>query len=57
MLRRAADDYGQTVVMATHDPHAAAAADHIVVLVDGKVVRETPAGDSDEVVELMKAVA
>ena len=34
--------YGQTVVMVTHDPHAAAVADHIVVLVDGKVVRETP---------------
>jgi putative ABC transport system ATP-binding protein len=57
MLRRAADDYGQTVVMVTHDPHAAAVADHIVVLVDGKVVRETPAGPADEVVELMKAVA
>jgi ABC-type lipoprotein export system ATPase subunit len=43
--------------MVTHDPHAAAIADHIVVLVDGKVVRETPAGEADEVVELMKAVA
>jgi putative ABC transport system ATP-binding protein len=57
MLRRAVDEYGQTVVMVTHDPHAATVSDHIVVLVDGKVVRETPAGDSDEVVELMKAVA
>ena len=57
MLRRAADEYGQTVIMVTHDPHAAAIADHIVVLVDGKVVRETPAGEADEVVELMKAVA
>jgi putative ABC transport system ATP-binding protein len=57
MLRRASDEYGQTVVMVTHDPRAASVSDHIVVLVDGKVVRETPAGDSDEVVELMKAVA
>jgi len=57
MLRRAADEYGQTVVMVTHDPHAAAISDHIVVLVDGKVVREAPAGEADEVVELMKAVA
>jgi len=48
---------GLTVVMVTHDPHAAAIADHIVVLVDGKVVREAPAGEADEVVELMKAVA
>jgi putative ABC transport system ATP-binding protein len=57
MLRTAADEYGQTVVMVTHDPHAAAVADYIVVLVDGKVVRETPAGEANEVVELMKAVA
>jgi putative ABC transport system ATP-binding protein len=57
MLRRAADDYGQTVIMVSHDPHAASIADHIVALVDGKIVRETPAGTPDEVVELMKAVA
>ncbi|MFL5825135.1 MAG: ABC transporter ATP-binding protein [Thermoleophilaceae bacterium] len=57
MLRRAVDDYGQTVVMVTHDPTAASVADRIVVLKDGKVVSEGPAGDRSEVVDLMREVA
>ncbi|HEX8856210.1 MAG TPA: ABC transporter ATP-binding protein, partial [Thermoleophilaceae bacterium] len=57
MLRRAVDDYGQTVVMVTHDPTAASVADRIVVLKDGKVVNEGPAGDRSEVVDLMREVA
>jgi putative ABC transport system ATP-binding protein len=39
-LRRAVDDMGQTVVMVTHDPNAAARADRIVFLADGRVVDE-----------------
>jgi putative ABC transport system ATP-binding protein len=57
MLRRAVDEYGQTVVMVTHDPSAAAIADRIVLLKDGKVVSEGPAGDRSEVVDLMREVA
>ncbi|QIG44372.1 ABC transporter ATP-binding protein [Nocardioides anomalus] len=37
LLREAVDDLGQTVVMVTHDPVAAAAADSVVFLVDGRV--------------------
>jgi putative ABC transport system ATP-binding protein len=37
-LRRAVDDFGQTVVMVTHDPGAAAHADRVVFLVDGRIV-------------------
>ena len=37
LLRRAVDDFGQTVVMVTHDPNAAAYADDVVVIEDGKV--------------------
>jgi putative ABC transport system ATP-binding protein len=37
-LRRAVDEFGQTIVMVTHDPLAAATADRIVFLVDGRVV-------------------
>ncbi|MBY8874584.1 ABC transporter ATP-binding protein [Micromonospora sp. PLK6-60] len=36
-LRRAADELGQTVVMVTHDPHAAAYADRVLFLADGRV--------------------
>jgi putative ABC transport system ATP-binding protein len=37
-LRTAAHDLGQTIVMVTHDPTAAAYADRVVFLVDGRVV-------------------
>ncbi len=40
MMRKAVDDLGQTVVMVTHDPAAAAIADRVVVLVDGRIVRD-----------------
>jgi putative ABC transport system ATP-binding protein len=43
--------------MVTHDPTAASVADRIVVLKDGKVVSEGPAGDRSEVVDLMREVA
>jgi putative ABC transport system ATP-binding protein len=37
-LRRAVDDMGQTVVMVTHEPTAAAHADEVVFLADGRIV-------------------
>jgi putative ABC transport system ATP-binding protein len=37
LLRQAVDEFGQTVVMVTHDPEAAAHADRLVVLRDGRV--------------------
>jgi putative ABC transport system ATP-binding protein len=41
MLRRAVEDLGQTIVIVTHDPQAAARADRMVFLEDGRIVRET----------------
>jgi putative ABC transport system ATP-binding protein len=38
LLRRAVDEFGQAIVMVTHDASAAAAADRILFLADGKVV-------------------
>jgi len=38
LLRRAVDEFGQTVVMVTHDPDAAAAADRVVEMADGLIV-------------------
>ena len=40
LLRHAVDDFGQTVVMVTHDAHAASFADRLVVLADGRVVHD-----------------
>jgi putative ABC transport system ATP-binding protein len=57
MLRRSVDELGQTVVMVTHDPEAAAYADRLVVLRDGLVVHDAVAGNAEAVIELMKDVA
>jgi putative ABC transport system ATP-binding protein len=57
LLRHAVDDFGQTVIMVTHEAHAAAYADRLVVLRDGKIAHEGAAGTEDDVLELMKAVA
>jgi putative ABC transport system ATP-binding protein len=54
MLRKAVDETGQTVVMVTHDPVAASTADRVVVLVDGKVVRDEKADTPERVHDLMK---
>jgi putative ABC transport system ATP-binding protein len=40
LLRRAVDEFGQTVVMVTHDPDAAAIADRLIVLADGRIVED-----------------
>jgi putative ABC transport system ATP-binding protein len=57
LLRRAADDFGQTIVMVTHDPGAAAVADRVVVLVDGKVVKDAQPRTASAVLDLMKKLA
>jgi putative ABC transport system ATP-binding protein len=57
LLRRAVDEFGQTAVIVTHDPVAAAVADRVLVLVDGRIVRDEPAVDPEQVVDLMKQVA
>ena len=57
LLRRAVDELGQTVVMVTHDPVAAAVADRVLVLVDGRIVRDEPAVDAEQVAGLMQQVA
>ncbi|MEV8590311.1 ABC transporter ATP-binding protein [Streptomyces sp. NPDC051180] len=43
MLRELVDRDGQTIVMVTHDPVAAARADRVVFLVDGRLAGELPA--------------
>ena len=53
-FRSVVDDLGQTVVMVTHDPAAAAHADRVVFLVDGTVVEELRGPTRDTVLETMK---
>jgi putative ABC transport system ATP-binding protein len=54
LLRHAVDDFGQTVVMVTHEARAAAFADRLVTLADGKVAHDGPAGSEDDVLALMR---
>jgi putative ABC transport system ATP-binding protein len=51
LLREVVDADGATVVMVTHDPAAAAHADQVVLLADGRVAGTLIAPDADEVAE------
>ena len=53
-LRRAVDEFGQTIVMVTHDPGAASYSDHVLFLQDGRVVDQMPDPTAGKVLDLMK---
>jgi putative ABC transport system ATP-binding protein len=53
-LRRAADELGQTIVMVTHDPTAAASADRVLFLADGRLVDELPRPTAERVLGRMR---
>ena len=55
-LRNAVRDFGQTVVMVTHDPSAAAYADRVVFLADGRIVDEMTEPTADRVLDYMKTL-
>ena len=54
ILRGAVDELGQTVVIVTHDPRAAAYSDRVLFLADGKIVDELRSPTADSVLERMK---
>jgi putative ABC transport system ATP-binding protein len=56
LLRRAADDLNQTIVMVTHDPRAAAIADRVLFLADGVVVDDRRGASADEVLDAKKTL-
>lgn len=47
-LRRSVDEFGQTVVMVTHDANAASYADRVVFLSDGRIVEEVRGASQEE---------
>jgi putative ABC transport system ATP-binding protein len=57
LLRNSVEDLGQTIVMVTHDPQAAAQADRILFLADGLIVKEIRTSTAAEVLEAMQEVS
>ncbi|MEU6780417.1 ABC transporter ATP-binding protein [Nonomuraea angiospora] len=49
LLREAVDAFGQTVVMVTHDPEAAARADSVLFLTDGRIVEVLDRPSADQI--------
>ncbi|HKD93941.1 MAG TPA: ABC transporter ATP-binding protein [Gaiellaceae bacterium] len=56
LLRHSVDELGQTTVMVTHDPQAAALADRILFLADGRIVKEIRESTAAEVLAAMQEV-
>ncbi|MFN3258162.1 MAG: ABC transporter ATP-binding protein [Ilumatobacter sp.] len=55
-MRRAVREFGQTIVMVTHDPNAASYADRVVFVADGKIVDEVLSPSADQVFDVMKQI-
>ncbi len=53
-MRNAVDEAGQTIVMVTHDPHAASYADNVLFLADGQIIDEMAEPTTDRVLDRMK---
>ncbi len=56
LLKESAARYDQTILMVTHDPRAAATADRVVFLSDGRVADEARNPDADEILERIKTL-
>jgi putative ABC transport system ATP-binding protein len=57
LMRDSVDSYGQTTVMVTHEPRAAAIADRILFLADGLIVRDLPGASQSEVLSTLNEIA
>ena len=57
LLRRAVDEYGQTIIMVTHDAFAASEADRVLFLRDGEIVRDEPRRmQANEILDIVKGL-
>ncbi len=57
LLRRAVDEFGQTIVMVTHDAAAAAIADSVLFLADGRIVDRLRRPSQGEILDHLKNLA
>lgn len=56
LLRRSVEAMGQTIVMVTHDAHAASIADRLLFLKDGAIVHDCARMGRDEIYEVIKSL-
>jgi len=56
LMRASVDEYGQTMVMVTHDPRAAAMADRVLFLADGCIVNDIPRSSQHDILLAMEAL-
>jgi putative ABC transport system ATP-binding protein len=56
LLRRSADELGQTIIMVTHDAHAASVADRVLFLMDGEVELDRGRMTRSEIYDVMKSL-
>ena len=54
-MRQAVTEFGQTIVMVTHDPVAASYSDHVLFLADGRIVDEMAEPTAEKVLDRLKA--
>ncbi len=54
LLRHAVDDFDQTVIMVTHDAHAASYADRLLMLADGRIAHDGEAASAEQALDLLK---
>jgi putative ABC transport system ATP-binding protein len=57
LMRALVDSFGQTTLMVTHDPHAAAIADRVLFLADGEIVRDLDTCDAHTVIATMEELS
>ncbi len=57
LLQRSATSYGQTIVMVTHEPYAAAIAGRILFLADGLIVRDLGGSSAADVLAVMNELS
>jgi putative ABC transport system ATP-binding protein len=57
LLRQAVDEFGQTIVMVTHDAGAAAIADSVLFLADGRIVDRQDRPSQDQILDHLKELA
>jgi len=56
LLRRSVDELGQTIIMVTHDAHAAVTADRVLFLQDGEIVQDHRRMTRGEIYDVMKSL-